>query len=385
MPSGAAVIRYEGKRGVVWRIKYADADGKQIMETLGAERDGMTRKKAEAELRERLVKVERRGWRKPAPLTFREYAERWFGEEETKRLWKPKTVQTYTFVRRRLVEAFGPMKLDSIRPRHVAAYIGAMSRTHGASAVRRDVDVLHAIFKSAAAAELVRSNPVDGAERPKLPPFRPVLLEPTEIRLVADKFTNKTFRAVWLTLHLTGLRRSELRALRWRDVDLVDGVLWVRESKSENGRRAVALPAALVEELALHKNRSPYNRDGEPVFASKTGNPFRPETFTEALRKALKAAGVDKQPRPFHDGRHGALTAMAKTGASPIAVMTTAGHASMATTKKYLHLAGSVFREEAARLEERLGLSTELSTDLSASQANSGVLAPLEKAEERPS
>jgi hypothetical protein len=76
---------------------------------------------------------------------------------------------------------------------------------------------------------------------------------------------------------------------------------------------------------------------------------------------------------------------MAKTGASPIAVMTTAGHASMATTKKYLHLAGSVFREEAARLEERLGLSTELSTDLSASQANSGVLAPLEKAEERPS
>jgi Phage integrase family len=152
----------------------------------------------------------------------------------------------------------------------------------------------------------------------------------------------------------------------------VDGVLWVRESKSEDGRRAVALPPVLVEELARHKNRSPFNRDGEPVFASRTGNPFRAETFTEALRKALKAAGVDKQPRPFHDGRHGALTAMAKTGASPIAVMTTAGHASMQTTKRYLHLAGTVFPEEAAALERRLGLSTELSTDLTSPDRISG-------------
>ena len=62
MPSGACVIRYEGARGVSWRIKYADADGRQVMETVGAERDGVTRKQAEAELRERLVRVERKGY-----------------------------------------------------------------------------------------------------------------------------------------------------------------------------------------------------------------------------------------------------------------------------------------------------------------------------------
>src|SRR5918994_1720361 len=44
MPSGAAVIRYDGKRGTVWRIKYADATGRQVMETVGAERDGVTRR-----------------------------------------------------------------------------------------------------------------------------------------------------------------------------------------------------------------------------------------------------------------------------------------------------------------------------------------------------
>jgi hypothetical protein len=82
MPSGS-VIEYRGKRGTVWRIKYADADGKQVMETVGAKRDGWTEKKARAELRERLVRVERRGYRRPRRLTFAEYTKTW--QEEGRR------------------------------------------------------------------------------------------------------------------------------------------------------------------------------------------------------------------------------------------------------------------------------------------------------------
>ena len=46
MPRGSAVIPYHGARGTTWRIKYADADGRQVMETVGAERDGWTKAKA---------------------------------------------------------------------------------------------------------------------------------------------------------------------------------------------------------------------------------------------------------------------------------------------------------------------------------------------------
>ena len=69
--------------------------------------------------------------------------------------------------------------------------------------------------------------------------------------------------------------------------------------------------------------------------------------------------------------RHTALTNIAATGASPIAVMATAGHRTMQTTKQYLHLAGVVFREDANRLEARLlgdAEPVELSTELSASE-----------------
>ena len=65
MPS-PGVIRYDGQRGVTWRIKYRDADGRQVMKTVGREADGVTRKHAEAERRERLVRVERGGYRRPA-------------------------------------------------------------------------------------------------------------------------------------------------------------------------------------------------------------------------------------------------------------------------------------------------------------------------------
>src|SRR6058998_2189301 len=123
MPSGAGVVEYRGKRGVVYRIKYTDAAGTQTMETLGPEREGWNRKKAEAELRERLVKVERRGWRRPRQLTFSEYADTWFAEGEIRRSWRPRTVIQYRSIAKRLKDEFGPYPLSSIRPRNVAAYV----------------------------------------------------------------------------------------------------------------------------------------------------------------------------------------------------------------------------------------------------------------------
>ncbi len=355
MARGAAVIRYAGKRGVVWRVKFVDADGLQVQETLGPEREGWTRKKAEAELRERLVRVERHNYRRPGPVTFADYAATWFAEGEVRRRWKPNTVAQYRSVRERLVDTFGPMPLAAIRPRHVAEYVVSIATTLGAATVNRDLAVLHAIFKTAYREELVDRNPAEGAERPKLPPFRPQILEPVEVARVAKAFTDEQARVVFLTLVLTGLRRSELQRLRWGDVDLVDNVLHVRDSKSEDGIRSIALTPSLAESLWQHRRASNFQGDAELAFChTERGTIYRAETFKDALTKALAVAKVDKQPRPFHDLRHTAITNDAAVGSSPIAVMTKAGHANMTTTKRYLHLAGVVFRDEAVALEQRL-------------------------------
>src|SRR6187200_2138331 len=73
MPRGAAVIRYEGPRGVAWKVKYCDADGRQVKETLGREPE-WDQRKAERALGARLADVEK-GMRKPARRTFDDLAD----------------------------------------------------------------------------------------------------------------------------------------------------------------------------------------------------------------------------------------------------------------------------------------------------------------------
>jgi integrase len=171
-------------------------------------------------------------------------------------------------------------------------------------------------------------------------------------------------RVAFLTLMLTGLRQHELRALRWRDVDLIGNVLRVADSKTEDGIRSIAIPPALAEELWQLRRRSAFQGEDERVFCHPdTGGPYGIERHREALNAALARAGVEGYVRPFHDLRHSAITHDAASGASEIAVMTKAGHRNMATTKTYLHLAGVVFREEAEQLERRL-LGVESSTHL---------------------
>jgi integrase len=384
MSRGAYVIPYEGKRGTVWRIKYADADGQQVMETLGPEREGWTRKKAEAELRERLVRVERRNYRRPLPMTFGEYAETWFSEGAARRGWKPSTVLQYRSVRERLVDHFGPMPLAAIRPRCIAEYIAEQSGEHGASLVGRDVDLLHAIFKTALKEELVESNPAAGAERPKLPRRKWRILEPVEVQRALKAFTDDQARAVFLTLVVTGIRRSELQALRWRDVDLIENVIRIRDSKSEDGIRSIAIPKTLAEELWQHRRRSNFQGDDKRVFCHpERGTVYRAETFETALRAALTDAGIEGRVRAFHDLRHTAITNDAAAGANPVALMTKAGHADMTTTKTYMHMAGVVFRDEADRLEERL-LGVESSTHLSESDATEDDLTRITVRSEHP-
>ena len=120
MPASGCVLEQRGARGVSWAVKYRDADGRQVKATLGREPE-WNRKAAERELGRRLDAVER-GWRKPARLTFGEYADRWLDEAGKRRGWKPSTVLVFTNAVRRLRPTFGTMSLSEIRPRDVVEY-----------------------------------------------------------------------------------------------------------------------------------------------------------------------------------------------------------------------------------------------------------------------
>lgn len=412
-----SVLSYKGARGVVWRIKYRDGDGRQVMETLGREQDGWDRDRAEETLEDRLQAVRRNGYRPPKPVTFSSWATDWLEQGERLHGWKPLTVKAYRSVVERLKQHFGAKRLTAIRPKDVAAYVRAQADRIGPATLGRDLSILHAIFEAARREELVETNPAERVQRPKMPPFRPRVLKPEEMRAVLREFGRFATAAaeaeqsarsplerawqrgvrirweqagvVFLTLVLTGLRRFELQSLRWRDVDLVEKVLRVEDSKSEDGRRSIALPAALAEALVQHLERTAFEGADELVFCHpEKGTVLRADQWQPLLDQALAKAGVNGRVRPFHDLRHTAITNDAASGASPIAVKAKAGHASFKTTERYIHLAGVVFRDEAQKLEERVlggALSTatfyQPSTNLSESEGIEDDRAALRSAE----
>ena len=97
MPRGASVVRYEGKRGAVWRIKYRDAAGKQVQETLGPE-PPWTERKAQRELGKRLAAVDE-GFRKPdarrhSPTSPQRFMREYLPGPEPQAVDRPRTTAT---------------------------------------------------------------------------------------------------------------------------------------------------------------------------------------------------------------------------------------------------------------------------------------------------
>jgi hypothetical protein len=236
---GACVLRVEGVRGVVWKIKFSDANGRQVKETLGREADGWTEAKARAELEARLVDVRREGLTKaPGKITFAVVADEWLATYPAKRALKRSTTDGYrSIVDTHLKPNLGHVRVADLDVGHLERYIAEMLR--GGAAARtcnRHLNVVHGILKMARRQRLVRENVAELVERPPEPRLRWRILTPAEIARAETAFVTlaadaddeneqrwiEQARVVFLVIYATGLRRGEVLGLRWRNVTLAD-------------------------------------------------------------------------------------------------------------------------------------------------------------------
>jgi len=150
----------------------------------------------------------------------------------------------------------------------------------------------------------------------------------------------------------TGLRRGELVALYWDDVDLEKGILQVRhnltwvygmgyvvgEPKSKKGRRKIALPDVVMAALKEHKVKQEQARIemGEKwrgyglIFSNVYGGYFNPGRVWTLFKQLLKRAGLPDVR--FHDLRHGVATVLLAAKMDLKAVSELLGHSSVAIT-----------------------------------------------------
>jgi integrase len=383
------VWRYQGPRGVVFRIRYRDASGRRVLETLGREPE-WSRSRAEKELRRRLVDVEREGYRKPEKVMVTSFAEWWLAEYLPGRNLKPTTVKNYTIsIRRHLIPYFGRYELSALEqhPELLDRYVAA-KLTSGLSpkTIGNTLTDLRLVLKQAVRQRLIRTNPVDDVERPRCePPEMQVLSEAEIARLWSaygelEREANAAERPWWQLARAitfaglgTAMRRGELLALRWSDVRMLDGVVQVREAyvdgrfttpKSRSSRRLIELGPRTLELLAQRWQETPFRDESDLAFCHPTkGTPLDPSKLARVyLRPALRRAGITKPFPPFHDLRHTALTHEAAAGNPMAYVQLKAGHSQSAITERYIHAAQVMFPGAAARGEARIFSGRDLST-----------------------
>lgn len=180
------------------------------------------------------------------------------------------------------------------------------------------------------------------------------------------KLTTAPDDTIIMTAALSGLRRGELFALQWPDLDPGNGrdggVLHVRRGiyhgvistpKTDGSERTVDVPQRLVDELAIYRLTYPALGDGF-IFRTATGHHLEPDNWHHRhLVPLLKTAGLYKKGMGLHALRHGYVSLMAANGEDIGYIADQVGHSSVKLTQDvYRHTFAKARVESMRRLNE---------------------------------
>lgn len=319
--------------------------------------------------------------------TLAAYLQEWLRNCEAKGL-SPSTLTGYeAIVRLYLTPTLGRAQLQKLTPPMIEKVYtdlqqdAALGRGSGISArtalhVHR---VLHAALKRAVRLAMLTRNPCESVEAPKPKRAQTGALDESGVldmlRSLRASADGTLYLAVVLAVY-TGMRRGELLALRWSDVDLDASMLTVARSVVVAGDRSVAfkepksgrirvltLPARAVAELRTYRKRQTEDRlalgasyrDQGLVFANADGSPMHPEALSGRWQKARKKYGI---PIRFHDLRHTHATLLLKSGESLRVVADRLGHSSPTLTlSTYAHVLPGQDAAAAERFDAMIALA----------------------------
>jgi integrase len=312
--------------------------------------------------------VARGEYRELSRVRFDEYAREWARtyQGRTSRGIRPTTVAEYERdLELHAMPFLGRLRLAEIEPREVKALARHLADKGLAPATVRIVMApVRALFATAVEEGLIRSNPcaglrLAGAVQPSGAEKRRALTEDELDRLLAE--TPERWRLLVRFLAQTGLRVGELIALRWEDVDVGDRRIQVRRRlykgafdapKSHYGVRKVPISTRLAQDLWRHRGGAAHTGDEDPVFATSTGNPIRPEYILRSVVKpAAQRAGVGWAG--LHTLRHTCASMLFRSGWNAKQVQMVLGHHSPAfTLATYVHLVPDDLPEPCFRHDE---------------------------------
>jgi integrase len=316
-------------------------------------------------------------------LTIGQWLDVWLSEIKGFDGTRPRTLTLYKGLAERYVKpVIGGVRLDKLTPAHVQRLVTETRNTRTSRGTPPSASTLRHVYKlvrnalgDAYRMELVTRNVATQVKAPPLSSQRRVGLDLAEAKRLLKVIDGERLEALYVLALATGLRRGELLALRWDDIDLgsrqlrvrramqrVDGKLQIVELKTSSARRTVVLPQLAVRHLQEHKKR----QDGERlalgdtwrehglVFASSIGTPIEPRNVNRRWDELRQRAGLDWLR--LHDLRHGCATFLLAQGVPARAIMEVLGHAEIGVTMNtYAHVLPVLGQEAADAIDELFG------------------------------
>lgn len=365
------ISKRTGPQGIAYRVRVDLGDDPATGQRHRRSGTFRTRKEAEAAMAQWIADVERGTTIEPTRLTVAEYLARWLDALEGV---EPATHERYEALSRlHVAPTLGGRLLAKLTPLDVQQlYAACKAKGLSPTTISLLHNMLHHALKQAVEWDLIVRNVAErvAAPRPKAP--EPAVWSAEQVARFLAVADAEPDAALWWVAVTSGMRRSELLGLQWRDVDLKRGVLNVQHArkrgadnrwetgapKTRKGRRQIALPPSAVAALQAHRTAQLKRRlalgsayaDEDYVFAGTFGRPLHPRSLQYRYERLVKKAGLPYIKR--HGLRHTNATVSRAAGEHPKIVQERLGHSSISMTlDRYSHVTPSMQQEAAARLE----------------------------------
>ncbi len=254
--------------------------------------------------------------------------------------YKAGTLRLYKTAWGRIDPEFGPYKLADIKRADIQDFADRLAAEGlSASTITNTLNPLRTIYRRAILRDKVTLNPVTGVETGRRDIHaRERFATKEEAAKLIDALPASE-QALWATAMYAGLRRGELRALRWDDVDLAKGIIHVRRSfddyggegepKTKGSKRRVPIVPPLAALLTAHQGVT--GRSGNDLVCGRSADePFVGSTPGRRARKIWREAKLT--PISLHECRHTCASLMIAAGCNAKALSVVLGHADISIT-----------------------------------------------------
>ena len=296
--SGCVLEKANGL-AIRWREKVRMPDGstRRILkfEALGR----VSTKKATQTLRDRLAASEEP---RRAPVTFQELVSVW--KRDVLPLYKYSARKYYEeILNRRVLPYFGSFRIDQISSQHVQRFIAELNSANCASkSIRHYHGVLRTILAKAVEWNYIPSNPAYGVKLPENVPVRSDwTLTSVQAQQLLERLPLLPRSIVGLAL-LTGARRGELFALRWKSFDPAKRTLSIQEAvydrvigtpKTKGSRRVIPLSKEAVAMIEAWRKAAPKKLPDDFIFSTRQGTPKEPRQIVrDYIAPACRELGL---------------------------------------------------------------------------------------------